>query len=42
MKKPHLPQKICITCNRSFDRRKKWERCWDDVIYCSKRCRKNK
>ncbi|MEZ8709474.1 DUF2256 domain-containing protein, partial [Vibrio alginolyticus] len=22
--------------------RKKWQRCWDDVIYCSERCRRHK
>ncbi|MFB1033792.1 MAG: DUF2256 domain-containing protein [Sinobacterium sp.] len=26
-------------CNRPFNWRKKWERCWDEVKYCSKRCR---
>jgi hypothetical protein len=41
-KKPHLPQKICPVCGRPFEWRKKWERNWDDVKYCSRRCRINK
>lgn len=38
MKKP-LPEKTCPVCNRSFTWRKKWERVWEEVKYCSKRCR---
>lgn len=38
-KKSELPQKTCPTCERPFVWRKKWERDWDSVIYCSKRCR---
>ncbi|KAJ1622056.1 hypothetical protein T492DRAFT_1065001 [Pavlovales sp. CCMP2436] len=30
--------KICVVCNRPFNWRKKWERCWDEVSTCSKRC----
>lgn len=37
--KADLPSKICITCNRPFTWRKKWARVWDDVEYCSDRCR---
>ena len=33
----NLPQKICAQCGRPFDWRKKWERCWDEVRYCSER-----
>jgi hypothetical protein len=33
------PTKICIVCGREFHWRKKWERNWDDVKYCSKSCR---
>ena len=36
--KQNLPTKICVTCNRPFTWRKKWERCWDEVTTCSKRC----
>ena len=37
--KRNLPQKICISCKRSFSWRKKWERDWDEVKYCSKKCK---
>ncbi|NBX18779.1 MAG: DUF2256 domain-containing protein [Proteobacteria bacterium] len=39
--KSNLPSKVCITCGRPFDWRKKWERCWDEVRYCSERCRRS-
>ncbi|WP_081587601.1 DUF2256 domain-containing protein [Paraglaciecola arctica] len=38
MKKSELPSKVCLMCNRSFNWRKKWERNWDEVKHCSKRC----
>ncbi|MGO4891815.1 DUF2256 domain-containing protein [Flavobacterium sp. W21_SRS_FM6] len=38
MKKSLLPSKICPVCHRPFTWRKKWERNWPDVKYCSKRC----
>ncbi|WP_432412926.1 DUF2256 domain-containing protein [Rasiella sp. SM2506] len=41
-KKPNLPTKICRVCERPFAWRKKWENIWDEVVYCSERCRKNK
>ncbi|GAA60442.1 hypothetical protein P20652_2308 [Pseudoalteromonas sp. BSi20652] len=41
-KKLNLPQKICPICNKSFTWRKKWQRDWDNVIYCSERCKRNK
>ncbi|MDC7998482.1 DUF2256 domain-containing protein [Gilvibacter sediminis] len=41
MRKP-LPTKICLTCGRPFTWRKKWERDWEQVKYCSKRCSGNK
>ncbi|MBO8222314.1 DUF2256 domain-containing protein [Prochlorococcus marinus str. XMU1401] len=34
--------KTCPVCNRPFEWRKKWKNCWDDVIYCSKRCSNRK
>ncbi|MGA8882354.1 MAG: DUF2256 domain-containing protein [Acinetobacter sp.] len=40
MKKHHLPKKICINCLRPFNWRKKWQRCWEEVKYCSERCRR--
>jgi hypothetical protein len=39
-KKPELPQKICATCGLPFSWRRKWERDWEAVRYCSDRCRK--
>jgi len=40
VKKQHLPSKVCVTCGRPFVWRKKWERDWESVKYCSDRCRK--
>jgi hypothetical protein len=39
--KSNLPSKDCVVCNRPFEWRKKWERCWDEVKYCSERCRRD-
>jgi len=39
VKKSDLPTKVCATCGRPFTWRKKWERVWDEVRYCSDRCR---
>ncbi len=41
-KKSDLPTKICAQCGRPFTWRKKWERVWDEVKYCSDRCRSEK
>ncbi|MEH3037945.1 MAG: DUF2256 domain-containing protein [Sphingomonas adhaesiva] len=38
-RKPHLPTKTCVVCQRPFAWRKKWARDWDQVKYCSDRCR---
>lgn len=38
-KKRDLPTKVCVICQRPFTWRKKWEANWDDVKYCSQRCR---
>ena len=40
--KSTLPTKECVVCRRPFAWRKKWERVWDDVKYCSDRCRNAK
>ncbi|MEP3639972.1 MAG: DUF2256 domain-containing protein [Paracoccaceae bacterium] len=40
MKKSDLPQKTCTTCGRPFVWRKKWAKVWDEVKYCSERCRR--
>jgi hypothetical protein len=42
IKKENLPQKTCTVCGRPFSWRKKWEKVWEDVKYCSDACRKNK
>ena len=41
-KKVNLAQKICPVCQRSFSWRKKWEKDWEQVIYCSEKCRRSK
>jgi hypothetical protein len=33
------PSKVCLACGRPFSWRKKWERDWEQVRYCSDRCR---
>ncbi|MBE1288257.1 MAG: DUF2256 domain-containing protein [Alteromonadaceae bacterium] len=42
MKKSNLPTKMCPVCQRPFTWRKKWERDWEHVKYCSKRCMGNR
>nr|WP_081926199.1 DUF2256 domain-containing protein [Massilia sp. LC238] len=39
-KKAELPVKDCLQCGRPFAWRKKWARDWDQVRYCSERCRR--
>jgi hypothetical protein len=41
-KKSDLPTKTCLACGLPFTWRKKWERDWDNVKYCSDRCRRGK
>ncbi len=36
------PPKSCATCGRTITWRKKWERDWDAVKFCSDRCRSHK
>ncbi|MBU3702883.1 MAG: DUF2256 domain-containing protein [Ilumatobacteraceae bacterium] len=36
------PSKICVTCGLPFTWRKKWERDWEHVKYCSEACRRGK
>jgi hypothetical protein len=38
---PHR-EKICKTCGRAFAWRKKWEKDWDVIKYCSDACRGQK
>ncbi|WP_439696226.1 DUF2256 domain-containing protein [Mucilaginibacter sp. AW1-7] len=42
MSAKNLPHKTCSVCKKPFSWRKKWEKCWEDVKYCSERCRRNK
>ncbi|MBF8150926.1 DUF2256 domain-containing protein [Winogradskyella sp. F6397] len=42
VKKENLPSKLCPVCQRPFAWRKKWERDWEDVKYCSDKCKKQK
>jgi hypothetical protein len=42
VQKCNLPEKICFVCGRPFSWRKKWEKNWADVKYCSDRCRQLK
>ena len=38
-KKQNLPSKLCACCGLPFTWRKKWERDWESVKFCSDRCR---
>lgn len=40
MKKSDLPFKVCVVCKRPFSWRKKWAKVWQEVKYCSEKCRK--
>ncbi len=42
IKKEHLPAKLCKICERPFLWRKKWEKVWEEVQFCSKKCRGGK
>jgi hypothetical protein len=42
VKKQHLPAKVCAACQRPFTWRKKWERDWENVRYCSEACKRGK
>lgn len=36
------PDKLCARCGRPFSWRRKWERDWEHVRYCSDKCRMGK
>ena len=40
--KSSLPSKICLACGREMTWRKSWAKNWDDVKYCSDKCRSDK
>lgn len=39
VRKGDLREKPCEYCQRPFAWRKKWERDWDNIRYCSQRCK---
>jgi len=39
-RKSDLPVKTCATCGKPMVWRRKWARVWDEVRYCSERCRR--
>ncbi|TAF99506.1 MAG: DUF2256 domain-containing protein [Betaproteobacteria bacterium] len=40
--KSTLPSKICEACQRPMTWRKSWAKNWEQVKYCSDKCRANK
>jgi hypothetical protein len=42
IKKANLPVKVCLVCGLPFNWRKKWEKNWEEIKYCSERCRRTK
>lgn len=40
--KQHLPSKPCQVCGLAMTWRKRWEKNWDEVKYCSDACRRRK
>ena len=38
--KENLPTKICPQCTRPFQYRKKWKKVWQEIVYCSQKCKK--
>lgn len=42
MSKRELPTKICEVCKLTFTWRRKWKKDWEEVKYCSEKCRRNK
>jgi hypothetical protein len=42
VKKENLPEKLCERCGKPMVWRKKWEKTWDQVKFCSEKCRRTK
>lgn len=42
VKKQNLPVKDCLRCGREMVWRKSWEKTWDEVKYCSEKCKRTK
>ncbi len=38
---PDVPERTCASCGRRIEWRKKWERDWDQVRWCSDACRRH-
>ncbi|MHC4793256.1 MAG: DUF3253 domain-containing protein [Planctomycetota bacterium] len=41
MSRSPLPRRTCECCGRTFAWRRKWARDWENVRYCSDRCRRS-
>ncbi|MDI1360433.1 MAG: DUF2256 domain-containing protein [Methylotenera sp.] len=35
-----MPSKVCTQCGLSMTWRKSWAKNWDEIKYCSDKCRK--
>ena len=35
-------EKVCKVCKNLLPGEKKWKKDWEQVLYCSERCRRNK
>ncbi|MBP6455459.1 MAG: DUF2256 domain-containing protein [Chitinophagaceae bacterium] len=42
IKKSDLPFKVCKVCQKKYNWRKKWINNWNEVKYCSEKCKRNK
>ncbi|MFN5705980.1 MAG: DUF2256 domain-containing protein [bacterium] len=42
VRKAELPTKVCLVCNKPYQWRKKWAKNWEEVKYCSERCRRTR
>jgi hypothetical protein len=42
VKKENLPEKLCQRCGKPMVWRKKWEKSWGEVKFCSEKCRRTK
>ena len=40
--KENFSSKICVCCNKPFLWRKKWKKVWNEVKYCSEKCKRFK
>ena len=40
IRKENLPSKSCQRCQKPFCWRKKWAKDWEQVKYCSERCKR--